>query len=159
MKRGETTDGGCLQQAASEFRGGGDNWRRISGRPSDNDSRIPLKKKEKKMSKREARRAEREKRWGRRNTSGEHPGERRTARVASRVPEEGKKMVDARPVGSQAHHGCSPDPLHAWLPIASDSAVASCAASASTWWSSPSLVVATLSPPASRRHGNPATSK
>lgn len=49
-------------------------------------------------------------------------------------------MVDARPVGSQAHHGCSPDPLHAWLPIASDAAVASCAASASTWWSSPSLL-------------------
>lgn len=49
-------------------------------------------------------------------------------------------MVDARPVGSQAHHGCSPDPLHAWLPIASDSAVASFAASASTWWSSPSLL-------------------
>lgn len=49
-------------------------------------------------------------------------------------------MVDARPVGSQAHHGCSPDPLNAWLPIASDSAVASCATSASTWWSSPSLL-------------------
>ncbi len=40
---------------------------------------------------------------------------------------------------SQAHHGCSPDLLHVWLPIAAILLLLRCL-SVSTWWSSPSLL-------------------